>query len=439
MLDSATGLALQPQLFSAPSKESLQLSLLALAVAGSPVALAFESRLGPGGVGALLVTKVAAYEAWNISRPGYGCFFPWVTVRDGVVAPADDWAHPPRIPALDNGQMAWAVLAVASALSAAGSNSLASRYRAVFTCMAANAKDIFYAGAGKISDEANILDVSAPVSRGNYNRSASLLADPFEGEAMTVLLDLYADWSRDPPNEREQMWAVKAPNLVAVNYTAPSGRVIATQQGFWFSAHEQWKTLLLPYFDVPLARAVFANAERVRTIDSARFGVPGLFAGVNDVTSGGDDFDYISAAGVSSMARARITRRDVVTPYGSFNVFLHNRTAGACWLLAMLAARRGQGPLGVTESLNINGTEICPLVTWDSKATTTLAMAGGVGGLVGTALRAEAGGARYARFIEVVTREHTRVFGATVSETEDFAFPTAAVPDVLEDWAACQP
>jgi len=41
-----------------------------------------------------------------------------------------------------------------------------------------------------------------------------------------------------------------------------------------------------------------------------------------------------------------------------------------------------QGPFGSTEAINVSGTEISPLVTWDSKITTVLAMLGGVSNLV---------------------------------------------------------
>ena len=38
--------------------------------------------------------------------------------------------------------------------------------------------------------------------------------------------------------------------LQAVNYTLPDGTAVTVQRGFWFSAHEQWKTWTLPYLDV---------------------------------------------------------------------------------------------------------------------------------------------------------------------------------------------
>ena len=100
------------------------------------------------------------------------------------------------------------------------------------------------------------------------------------------------------------MWTVKQPQLVAVNYTLPSGAEVTVQRGFWFSSHEQWKVLLLPYLSLPLVRDVFANCERARTHDARSSGVPGLFASVSDVASGGtiDIPDYISAAGIQVRA-----------------------------------------------------------------------------------------------------------------------------------------
>lgn len=430
-LDFATGLAAgPPHAFSAPSKESLHVALLALAINGSAVAGALYA---PAAAVALLARKVAAYETWNASYPGAGCFMPWVAVSAAGLAPTADWATPLRLPGLDNGEWAWALLAASAALDAAGERALGARYRAYFDCLAGNAKAIFYAGGGRVAAIAAVHDVLAPVAPDNYDRTGAL-ADPYEGETLTVLLDLFADWS--DPAERDSLWAAKRAQLVARDYAAwPSGARVTTQLGFWFSAHEQWKTLLLPYLDVPLVRDIFANAERVRTMDAARHGVPGLFASVNGPTRGGNvDGGYISALGVPEMASQSVTRRDVVTPYGAAMLFLHNASAAACWHREVLAARRGQGPLGATAALFVNGSGLAPLVTWDSSDTTILGAAGGASMLVRGALAP----AQYARFVTVVAREHAAVFGARVAGTgEAFALPTASVPRVLDEWAAC--
>ena len=72
-IDYSTGeLYGEPHLFSAPSKESIHLGMLALAVSGNPHALLFA-----GGYDAtikLLQTKMNGYMTFNNTYPGYGCF-----------------------------------------------------------------------------------------------------------------------------------------------------------------------------------------------------------------------------------------------------------------------------------------------------------------------------------------------------------------------------
>lgn len=79
----------------------------------------------------------------------------------------------------------------------------------------------------------------------------------------------------------------------------------------------------------------------------------------------------------------------MVTPYGSFPVFLANSTVGLLWYDNMLKGPSMQGPHGSTEAVNINGTEISPLVTWDSKATTFLAITGGISNITRAGLIAD--------------------------------------------------
>jgi hypothetical protein len=246
------------------------------------------------------------------------------------------------------------------------------------------------------------------------------------------------------------------------------------QEGFWFSTHEQWKGLLLPYFsdELDIVRRVFHNAEIVRTIDAYTSNAPGLLASINDVTDGSEDIpDYISAAGIPGISFQSIDRRDIITPYGSFGLMQHNLSAGLCWYNNMLQGPRMQSGYGSTEAINVNGTEISPLTTWDSKITTVLAMLGGIGhitqrGLLRepdvvpkayasiepisaeTALRSSTGssylkegvvfGNAYERFVYILRREHELLFGAGALEGEDIPIqlPRTAVPqDALSDWS----
>jgi len=72
-LDYKTGeLYGEPHLFSAPSKESIHVGLLALAVSGNEKALKFA-----GGLDAalkVLELKINGYEQFNATYPGFGCF-----------------------------------------------------------------------------------------------------------------------------------------------------------------------------------------------------------------------------------------------------------------------------------------------------------------------------------------------------------------------------
>ena len=76
-----------------------------------------------------------------------------------------------------------------------------------------------------------------------------------------------------------------------------------------------------------------------------------------------------------------------MTPYGAFPTILANPIVGLLWYNNMLKGPSMQGPHGSTESVNINGTEISPLVTWDSKITTLLALTGGIANITRAGLQ----------------------------------------------------
>jgi len=132
---------------------------------------------------------------------------------------------------------------------------------------------------------------------------------------------------------------------------------------------------MLPYLSVALIDAVFSNCERARTVHSAEQRVPGLYACVNDVTDGSEVIpDYISYTGIPQLAMQANSssswRFDVVTPYAAFPTTFVNETIGLLWYHNMLLPDRMQGLFGSVEAVNVNGTEICPLLTWDAKALT---------------------------------------------------------------------
>lgn len=182
---------------------------------------------------------------------------------------------------------------------------------------------MFYEGNGKLRTVTGIKDTTAPVSSNTYSNlnctiDTCYLDDPYEGELFVWLTDLYSDWAalNYSSSERDLVWQFKrfpdeSSTTVQVRLTAnlaanykvwssilrvvlsPSNEVLpphhhtvssGTQMlisqwiGWWFSSHEQWKYLELPYLDSDINARVFRNGERARTIFSAMNQYPGLFA-----------------------------------------------------------------------------------------------------------------------------------------------------------------
>ncbi|MBI4372266.1 MAG: DUF89 family protein, partial [Candidatus Omnitrophica bacterium] len=422
-----------PRNWSASSKESLHVIMLTLAIAGDARAQKFVNPDHPeeGAVTAvqILEHKITSYEKFNREYPGFGGFFPWFLVSDEGMKPTHDWQD--RVPGLDNGELAWPLYAAYHVLEDQGHPDLAKRYKAHFDLMAENAVMIFYEGGGRIRAEAAIRDTSARPSPDNYSNQAAgyFLDDPYEGELMAFFMDLFGVWPN--PDEREKVWIHKRGKLESVEFMTPKGP-ITVQKGHWFSAHEKWAYFVLPYQDVPIARRVLVSGEKARTWHSALKGIPGLFASVHGVVQGNENPPYISDLGIQAIARERVTRQDVVTPYASFPVILAGGPGiGLVWYDLMLDGPRMQGPHGSIESIDIKGTAIAPLLTWDAKITTDVALVGGITDETAAALKKDG---RYQRFFDLVDREYSRAFPRLEGEDLPFAEPTAVIPMTLGDF-----
>jgi len=113
-------------------------------------------------------------------------------------------------------------------------------------------------------------------------------------------------------------------------------------------------------------------------------------------------------------------------------------SAGLAWHHRMLVMPRMQGPHGATESLSADGKYIAPVVTWDSKITALLAMAGGIGSLTGEVLKRDT---TYARFFSVVQSRWEQVFPVLEGEHLPFAPPppfNGTAPPPAPDFTLCQ-
>jgi hypothetical protein len=121
LLNPQTGLAnaSEKHPFSAASKEALQIMVYAHAIAGDARAARFVYPQVPEDAAqwaaAMMSTKLQTYLQFNATYPGFGGFLPWFLSNETEIQPTSDWVN--RVPALDNGELIWAVYAAIQALN----------------------------------------------------------------------------------------------------------------------------------------------------------------------------------------------------------------------------------------------------------------------------------------------------------------------------------
>ncbi|KAA8641777.1 endo-beta-1,2-glucanase [Aspergillus tanneri] len=370
----------------------------------------------------ILKAKLNTCLRFNNTYPGFGGFLPWFTADIRDPAPTSDWVN--RAPALDNGELVWAVYAAIQALDNNGTpeyRALARQWQVWMDYVKSTASKVFYARKGQVCAVTTLTNQSWPVDHLDQKyacESDDRLDDPYEGELFTWWLQLFGTLRED---HKQRLWDAKRAKLVS----------------FWFSSHEQWKILQMPYYDVDIIRRVSDNAERVRTCNSVVTNNPGMFASVNNSTNvtSGEIMGYISDAGIPSISSQPVRNLDVITPYSVFPALLSNQTVGLAWLRNMLVGQKMQNPYGSTESTRIDGTLVSALVTWDSKVTTMVALLGGVGDLVRQKMQADG---IDQDFLLIADREYSAIFTDLKGETVEYCLPQARVPQVgLVDFAGC--
>jgi len=354
-------------------------------------------------------------------------------VSDEGADPTPDWKN--RVPSLDNGQLIWALIALENVLLHHMKNAkegplldksiqLAQRIHTKIEFVRKTVMVMFYEQKGRVRCIATIKDVNgSPLNRSNYTRvGKGILDDSYEGEMMHVFMDLLGDWEflKYDLSERDKLWQVKSYKLKKVLYPSKLYGNIPVEEGYWYSSHEKWKYLILPFKDSSINWRVFLNGERVRLINSIENSIPGLLASVTKPTT----FNrytpkYASECGIPAISKQGIIYTNIVTPYASFPTILANLNVGLSWYLNMIKGSRMQGIFGTTESIDIDGKKICPVLTWDSKITTLVAMCGGVVPYTSNYMK-EYG--LYERFIEIINREWSRVFGDGSLNGEEISF-----------------
>ncbi len=92
----------------------------------------------------------------------------------------------------------------------------------------------------------------------------------------------------------------------------------------------------------------------------------------------------------------------------------------------MIQGPRGQCILGTIEALNITGSGIAPIGTWDTKITNVVALLGGTSATNAEALKSLG---LLDKFLNIVTSEWERVFpNPWNGENLDFKLPNVAIP-----------
>ncbi|MBI1870241.1 MAG: hypothetical protein HYS07_03505 [Chlamydiae bacterium] len=455
-IDFSTGeLIGGPRNWTAASKESLHVEILTLAIAGNRYAQMLISTgnltQAKSKASSIFKKKIKSYQKFNHDFPGFGGLLPWVKVNDEGMKPASsperaEWDWQKRVPGLDNGQLAWALYVAYHVLEEQGEKDLAREYKEHFDLMVTNAPRILYdAQAQKIRAVTVIKDPKLSPSSNQYSteRSGSgepsYLDDPYEGELMAFFMTLFCTWpdGKKWPESKQAQQIWKDKKMTRVDWQTPKGPLTVVQ-GHWYSAHEMWKFLVLPYTDNPLAREIFENGEKARTWYSAMNKIPGLLASVNAPVEGNQESPYASAIGIQPLAKQKVSTTAIVTPYGAFPVILAQPPQGLVWLHVMLNGPGMQGPYGMTEAIDAQGRKIAPLLTWDVKSTTSLALIiAGEGGNLGLPylirkyLKQDRIGDKslYDYFLEIVKSEFQEVFQAPIyGENVPYALPIATIP-----------
>ena len=164
-------------------------------------------------------------------------------------------------------ELLWAVYSAIQVLETSNESNfqaLAKGWQAWLDYTKSTAAKIFYAGNGSVCAVTDLKNQSYAVNdpRQSYTCEGSgRIDDPYEGELFTWWLYFFGGLSQ---SDRNALWVAKRAMLQSVEYQRGGVGPITVQRGFWFSAHEQWKVMEMPYYDVELVEYdffLFLNSE----------------------------------------------------------------------------------------------------------------------------------------------------------------------------------
>lgn len=417
--------------FTWGSKESLHIGMLALVVTRRPLAWnwmhgAHNEAQARSMALDRLKNIMDKYEQYHAVYPGCGGFLP---INEISVDQTGFRLHASQVqlPGIDSGQFAWSMYGASIALAGAGFPALARRYQAYVDVLRLSAKTLWLVPErNHLAAMVEVLDVQKPFSVENRWQSGRL-QDPYEGELMIMWIDLMSEWG--PRDNRNLIWRGVKRHQKPLNYTdsrLPNGP-ITVQRGWRFSAHEQWKYLVLPYTENDKVAQILRNGEKARTWNSYLHNVPGLFASCYAPAQTSQDDGsmslFVDTLGVPSLSMGFVeSPQRVVAPYAAFPLTLVDRGLGLAWHRSMAARPSMQGSLGVVDASSIEPNPRPSLTySWDAKVTFDLAALGGLGPLIGQAFNQVP--ERRRRFEEIISSQHSAFATLSGEKTSDAPLP----------------
>ena len=431
-LDRNTGRPDGPRIFSAPSKECLDVGLCASAISGNRRAAIVISPKDPGNAPQkaleILERKIAGYEKFQRDNPGYSGYLPWY-ICDEDVKPTKDWQN--EFPGLDNGEWIWTMLVAERALDLKGHTALAKRYRAYNDRIKSNIVAIFYdEKAGKVRGDIRF----APDGKGGFNYATApgkctyLAGEHGVHEGMMLAMYMCLFGKGLPANATPRIWSNTCMKRVEHKYGT-------TWEGWYGSSHEEWAYLVLPLRDIPEYRALFRIREKIRTQNACERGYPGFATSFLLNRN-----EYMDKAGIEGITSETVKNNHTFALYGDFPLLLvcldpaekTDGNYGLAWLLNMLKADRMQGPTGAGEGGTNDGSAVADVKTIDGSFTIIMALAGGLCNETAEMMKHEK---CYERFKEIMLGEYREAFGSEpLREPVNFALPDARVPSKLGDY-----
>jgi hypothetical protein len=434
------------------SKEAVHLSILAACIASNHPARLFVSPADTNAASLvatnLIIRKLNAWDEFDQRFPGFGKWLPWMVYAQDKLWPAlnpdnplQTWTN--RLPSLDNGEWAVALLQIEGDLRNAGFTNLAERVWSRLTDMRTHAVRIFIEpttnlvrGVVHIAHPELSPTNPAQLYTNDILEGGYFANDAYEGEMIALFLDLFGEWPN--PANREALWQKRR---TATNFVVGETN-ITVQVGYRFSAHEDWGFLQWPYLDIPRASNTFYNGQVARTYFSATNGIPGLFAAAHRPLTGNEELRYDGRPGIPALAQPSEqtnTVVDMVSAYGSFPLMLVDRRIGLAWLDIMLDGAKAQSASGIADSLSTDGSAVAPLVTWDVNGLAALSVivASRVAGTGEHPLKQHlVRHGVYSRASMLISNEYAEAFPSVEATGLSLAPPTATVPLLLPDFPA---